>query len=161
MSDPGGHPTDREAAQLKLRPTGEAVYAYTDTSEHAKAHLTEVGLDTTEMVVWVRWVGGVLDPATDAAFAAITAETGIDIKIIPSRFSREDLLAAMHELHRTQKTVLTAEDDGDGIVATVDRGSSLEGRPAEVSPPGKRSLGIPVRYEHGDADPLATRQNET
>ncbi|WP_152362408.1 hypothetical protein [Microlunatus speluncae] len=159
MTEPGSHLSQHEAAQLLLHPTADAIDAYVESSEHAKARLVEIAIDVIEMVVEVAWVGGVLDPGTEAAFAAITAETGIEIKIIPRRFSRDDLFAAADEIFRTQDGVQVTSSRGDVIAVTVGYVWSLAGRPAEVSPPGK-DFAIPVTYERGQIELLATGQSE-
>lgn len=155
MTEPHDHLTEREVAQLSLDPTCEAVRTYLETSESTEAHFTELGIDIAEMVVRVSWVGGVLDPATDAAFAEITAETGFGIKIIPTRFSREDLFAAMDEIFRSQEGVLVMEGVGDSIDVGIAPEASLAGRPDEVRLPGKQ-ITIPVTYRHSDAELLGT-----
>lgn len=153
--------TTYEVAQLTLVPAADAVSDFLKTSEAARTHLTDLGIDVDETAVVVYWVGGVLDEETAAAFVRITESTGTPINVVPTRFSKDEFFAAMDDIAASQQGVIATYPEDDEITVKVNRDSatSLSSRPSEILLPGKRDA-IPLRYEETEGEQLAYRQND-
>ena len=124
---------------------------YLEQHPAAAGRTHAVGIDREAMAVVVYWFGQRLDPLTDAAFTAMTQQTGIPITIVCMAHSPADIRIAKDQVWSEQEGVRRVGYDVLTEALEVGVAEYLHGRPNNVVVNGAT---VPVRYRLSDLQPL-------